>query len=185
MVKDKIRLNLTQLREKITKSDLKTKNMIIKSKVLELVHDIEVVGIYVSKGNEVDTIEIIKELLKTKVVCVPKVENNIIQFHVISSFNDLEKGFFNVLEPKNDSYIDIDKIQVMIVPIVGFDLKCNRLGYGKGFYDKALAKYDNQKIGLGYIEQKVEDLKPLNHDIAMDLIICDELIIRRKRLDDN
>ena len=84
--------------------------------------------------------------------------------------------------------MNIEDIDLAIVPGIAFDEQCNRLGYGKGFYDKLfnkLAKRLNSQrsavsgriIALAYEEQIVESIPADSHDIKMDKIITDKRII--------
>ena len=68
----------------------------------------------------------------------------------------------------------------MIIPLVGFDASCNRIGYGAGFYDRTLINYQQIKIGLAFSEQQVSELQIEKHDQIMDIIVSDEMIYRRK-----
>ena len=98
---------------------------------------------YVSYDNEVYTHEMIKELLKNKkniVVPIADKKNRSLTLSKLDNWDDLEIGTYNILEPKLERIkkISLDSIDLIIVPGIGFDKKGNRIGHGKGYYDKLL-----------------------------------------------
>ena len=86
----------------------------------------------------------------------------------------LAENRYNILEPVNDEFIDPQLIDVIFVPLLGFDSKGYRVGYGKGFYDRYLPKcaQDVVKIGFSFFEaiDAVDDVNeydvPLNYCIT-------------------
>lgn len=83
----------------------------------------------------------------------------------------LELGAFHIEEPSGDNLADPDDIELIIVPAVAFDSKGNRLGRGKGFYDRLLAATKATKIGVGYDFQLFDALPTEGHDVPMDIVI--------------
>ncbi len=129
---------------------------------------------YASLKDEVDTFKIIEYSLKNgKKVAAPKCEEDIIKFYYISSLNDLSKGKFNILEPITNNLVTDFENSICIVPGVAFDKKNNRIGYGKGFYDKFLKNYNGTKVGLTYRKCICEEIDNESTDIKMDRIIFD------------
>lgn len=90
----------------------------------------------------------------------------------------LELGSFQIEEPTGDNYANVDDIELMIIPAVAFDRRRNRLGRGKGFYDRLLATSRATKIGVGYEFQLMDELPAEEHDVAMDMVITQKTIIR-------
>ena len=85
----------------------------------------------------------------------------------------------NTLQPLTRS---ISQPKVIIVPLVGFDRKCNRLGYGRGFYDRALSKLPQAfKLGIAYATQECEAIPMEAHDIALDMIITEKGLYENNR----
>ncbi len=94
----------------------------------------------------------------------------------------LELGAFHIEEPSGDNVVSADTLELIIVPAVAFDRKGNRLGRGKGFYDRLLNTVRATKIGVGYEFQVYDDLPAEPHDVPMDMIITqNETIIIKKR----
>lgn len=89
----------------------------------------------------------------------------------------LELGAFHIEEPSGDNTVEPDEIELMIIPAVAFDYKGNRLGRGKGFYDRLLGSSKATKIGIGYEFQLVDDIPVEEHDVPMDIVITENACI--------
>lgn len=83
----------------------------------------------------------------------------------------LELGSFHIEEPTGDNMVDPEDIELVVVPAVAYDRKGNRLGRGKGFYDRLLKTTRATKIGVGYEFQLYDELPTEPHDVGMDMII--------------
>lgn len=90
-------------------------------------------------------------------------------------------GAFHIEEPTGDDTVDVGKIDMIVVPGVAFDRSGNRLGRGKGFYDRLLADSRATRVGVGYGFQVVDEIETEPHDIGMDIIITDEAYMVFKR----
>lgn len=132
----------------------------------------KLVLIYVSLKYEIDTFKLINYSLNTnKKVAVPKCEGDNIIFYEIKSLKDLEEGKFGILEPKANKPVTDFNNSICIVPGVAFDKQNNRIGYGKGFYDRFLKNYKGIKIGLTYEDCICDKIDSDINDIKMDKII--------------
>lgn len=83
----------------------------------------------------------------------------------------LELGSFHIEEPVGDNLADPSEIELIVVPAVAYDRRGNRLGRGKGFYDRLLGESKATKIGIGYEFQIVDELPVEEHDVPMNLVI--------------
>lgn len=83
----------------------------------------------------------------------------------------LELGSFHIEEPTGSNTIDPSEIELIVVPAVAYDRKGNRLGRGKGFYDRLLKSTKATKIGVGYEFQLYDELPTEPHDVGMDMVI--------------
>ena len=165
----------------------KNKDTSIREKLLALpeFRKAAVILLYASFKSEVDTFEAIKYCLSNnKTVVLPKVNEtkDALILYEIKDISELAKGHFGVPEPAvpEDRRRDIAGIDMVIVPGVAFDMRCNRLGYGKGFYDKLFSPIGSRRpirIALAYEEQLVEHIPAEPHDMKMDKIITDKRII--------
>ena len=127
---------------------------------------------YVSLENEVDTLKLIEYSLKNKKkVAVPKCEKNIIKFYYIKSINELKKGCFGILEPKSNNEVYNFEESICIVPGICFDKEGNRIGYGRGYYDRFLKNYKGIKIGFTYNECICDKIDTNKYDIKVDKIL--------------
>lgn len=83
-------------------------------------------------------------------------------------------GAFHIEEPQGNETVDISEIELIVVPAVAYDRKGNRVGRGKGYYDRLLAETRATKVGVGYDFQLLEEEIPAEpHDVAVDMVITD------------
>lgn len=126
---------------------------------------------YVSLKDEVDTIKLIEYSLKIyKNVAVPKCEGDEIVFYYINSLEDLEERSFGILESRTNERVNNFNNSICIVPGIAFDKQNNRIGYGRGFYDRFLENYNGLKVGLTYKECICDEIDADENDIKMDII---------------
>jgi len=139
--------------------------------------DAQKIGVYYPIGSEILTQDIIQDLLSNgKDVFLPKVIEKEIEFRKIIDFSSIEKGSFDIMEPKEDCEIDND-LDVVLVPTVGISPIGVRLGYGHGFYDRFLAKHKSVTISLTFEKQIVKKIPKSEHDIVIDWIISEDRIL--------
>lgn len=95
----------------------------------------------------------------------------------------LELGAFHIEEPTGTNTVSPEDIELIIVPAVAYDRNGNRLGRGKGFYDRLLSSTRATKVGVAYEFQIVDEIPVEPHDVAMDMVISPSAcrIIRRHR----
>jgi 5-formyltetrahydrofolate cyclo-ligase len=141
------------------------------------------VALYVSRGDEVDTAPLIRKLLETKgVFAAPRViGEGQLEFHLAREFpQGFSPGRYGILEPDpaiRSETIDIAECGVVFVPGVAFDRKGNRIGYGKGYYDRALQRsMSSLSIGLAYSFQVLERVPSEAHDVPIKMLITEDLI---------
>lgn len=186
MKKNEIRKLLKNKRLQLSKDENLTKSKQIKNRLFKMEEFKKAKNIlfYVSYNGEVFTHEAIEEALINKIVVVPISNKNdySLIFSKLDSFKDLEEGTYGILEPKKDliKEISIDKIDLIIIPGIGFDLRGNRIGYGKGFYDRLLKNTDALIIALAFEFQIIEKIPTENHDRSADIIITEKRIINCK-----
>jgi len=139
----------------------------------------KLIFIFVSFRSEVDTLSIIKKAIEDgKTICVPKVisKEEGMKVFKISGLDDLESGYYEILEPlKKCEEISIKDIDLVVMPGAAFDLEGGRIGYGGGFYDRFLLKIDDnvKKLALAYKFQVLDSVPMDENDIRADMIITD------------
>ena len=174
MNKEILRKKYLEIRKNINELDREKYNNSIFTKVvnLEEYKQSKLVLIYLSLKEEVDTFRIIKHSLEIgKKVAVPRCVGNSIELYYIESLEELEKGKFNILEPKANKKVKDFMSSICIIPGVVFDKENNRVGYGKGFYDRFLKNYCGIKIGLAYRECICDKIDNEINDVKIDKII--------------
>ena len=91
----------------------------------------------------------------------------------------MRRSTYGILEPTGDEFTDFSKIDLAIVPGMSFDLNLNRLGRGKGYYDKLLSKLDTYLIGVCFSFQLREEITIEPHDLPMNCVISQNEIINK------
>ena len=150
-------------------------------KMIEEVKHSNAIFVYLSYGKEVKTDEIIQYLLsKGKKVLVPKcnIDTETMIPVEITDFSQLEIGSYKIREPiVSNEYFG--RIDLAIIPGISFDRFGNRLGHGKGYYDKFLEDTNICKIGLCYSDCLSDKKIPCQDtDIPMDYVITDREVLK-------
>jgi len=176
-VKHKIRKEITAKLKDHSELEKSRKSGIIKKKLLnaEEFKKSEIVMFYVSLKDEVDTLSMIDEALKTgKRVCVPvilKEEKRLIAGEIKNRLEDLEKQHFGIYQPKAGKVreVPLEDIDLVVVPGIAFDKDNVRLGRGHGYYDRFLSCLSERTrtIGLAFDFQVIADLPKDPHDIPV------------------
>ena len=134
---------------------------------------------YHSLPDELSTIDFIDKWHTRKHFFLPRV--NGVNLDVLPyDRTRLQYGSFHIEEPTGDDIEDIDNIELIIVPGIAYDNRGNRVGRGKGYYDRLLSRTKATKIGIGYDFQLVDEIDSDPHDITMDIVITDSRIINIK-----
>lgn len=144
----------------------------------------DVIHCYVSinERREVDTHGVIKEMLasdKKVVVPVTNFQQKTLTHLQLDSYDELKANKWGVHEPRNGEEVSPEELELVIVPMVGGDTKCNRIGYGEGFYDRFLDQVNCPKVGLVFQSNIVEHVPTEEFDIPLDKIITESRIIIR------
>ena len=175
MNKDELRKKYLNIRHNIVNKDIKTHNIIYKLINLDEFKKANIIGIYYSTGDEVNTKEFIDYLINSgKTVCIPKViDSSNMEFYEIKNRFNLKKSNFNIYEPTTTSIINPVDIDLIIVPGVVFSKSLYRIGYGMGYYDRYLLKTNAYKVGITFKETLVDELPHDEYDVKMDCVIAD------------
>ena len=130
------------------------------------------IGLYAAYGSEIDPydLEIAAREANIKVF-YPRVHKDQIEF-VQARRQDLVPGFAGILEPRGPT-TPIDELDLIIVPGLAFDTAGQRLGSGRGFYDRLLSK-TSPSLGIAYEEQIVAQVPTGSHDRKMAGVVTDE-----------
>jgi 5-formyltetrahydrofolate cyclo-ligase len=178
LTKEEIRSKIL-LRLKTQKEDTRDrKSRIITKKLLrtKVFKKAKIVMFYIAFGGEVNTEEMILEARKLKkIIAVPVCKKNIITIRPCSLEDSasLKKGPYGVCEPAVKKFIDSRQIDLVIVPGTAFDKQGNRLGRGKGCYDRFLKTLpeDTPTVGLAFDFQIIPSLPRHKHDVSVKKLI--------------
>jgi len=136
-------------------------------------------SIYYPSSFEVNTLQFFKTNLKDNIkTFLPAVRNkNSMNFYKWKSKEVLKVNNFGMLEP----YLQLNKIipHIILVPLLAYDNKKNRLGYGKGFYDRYLKKYLKKyncilTIGIAFSFQRHHELPVTSNDVQLNYILTEK-----------
>lgn len=143
------------------------------------------VGLYAATPDEVATDLICDHALRArKQVCYPRVSNPAqcqMDFFAVHSRDELTPGFHNILEPKPGSTpVSPHDIDCICVPGVAFDRHGHRLGQGAGYYDRWLAGYTGERVGLAYECQVVDELPTNTQDQHVQYVVTEQRVLTTK-----
>ena len=131
----------------------------------------------IKKQNEIDTFLIIrrlqKEYTKINIVVSRSILDNFEMQHFILKEKNLTENKWGILEPSPEREVQPEQLNVIIIPLLCFDKQGNRVGYGKGFYDRFLQKCSPKAFKVGIcLEEPIELIEDLNEfDVKMDVCI--------------
>lgn len=179
--KENLRKKYKLIRDKIENKIEKSKVIAEKIRGLDEYKSAKTIAIYKSFSSEVDNTELISKAFgDKKIIVLPKIEKSDMNFYKITPNSKLIKNKFGIEEPEynEENLIKKDSIDLAIIPGLCFDKEKNRLGFGKGYYDKYLENSKFITIGICFDEQVLKkELLPINnHDKKMDYIITEKCI---------
>jgi 5-formyltetrahydrofolate cyclo-ligase len=148
---------------------LKTRPEFIKAKAI---------GAFASIPHEINTYPILEGTLSSdKKLYLPKVskDKESFEFHPVTDLKNLQPGPFGILEPTSPKPVEWDELDLILVPGLAFDRQGNRLGFGKGFYDRVIPQLKKSclVVGLGYAFQLVEKVPTDTHDAPVRAVLCE------------
>ncbi len=181
MNKTQLRAQFLQKRALLDKSKKRALDLEIQSRLLlcDKYRKCDTVLTYVSNSSEIDTLGLISAAFANKKrVAVPVTNDDYsLTFYYINSVEELKIGRFKILEPTDLSKKVTDfSNSICVIPALCCDLSGNRVGYGKGCYDRFLNDYSGEKICLAYSDSILPSVESDKTDIKVDTIVCDSYI---------
>ena len=137
-------------------------------------------AIYHAMPDEVQTASFIQKWASHKTIYLPVICGDLLELHQYEADDALKPGVFGILEPIPSSTVKKPKPDLIITPGVAFDKDMNRMGRGKGYYDKLFTEPELQnamRVGLCFHFQLVPEVPSCPNDIKMELIITDKEVI--------
>jgi 5-formyltetrahydrofolate cyclo-ligase len=180
MLKKALRTKYKALRNELSEIDIEEKSLAIANEILKLpIWDKNYFHVFlpIEEQKEVNT-EFILHLLsgKDKEIVISKSDfetRNMTHF-LLTDNTRIQKNEYNIPEPVDGLEVPTTKIDVVFIPLLAFDKKGNRVGYGKGFYDKFLSqcKPETIKIGLSFFEPEEIISDVFESDVLLDYCVC-------------
>ena len=146
------------------------------------------VGIFlpIQAKKEPNTFLLIAELLKEKTsYFAPKIDvgEDVLNFYPIRNLDHIALGPYQIPEPLSEEKIELNKLNIILIPLFCFDSKGNRVGYGKGYYDRLLENAPQHlvKIGISLFDEIeiIDDVR--DNDIPLDYAITPKKMIQFAR----
>jgi len=177
--KQRVRQQLLHQRKQMNKEEVKHKSLIIQKTLQQdtWFQDAKSILFYVSYGNEVSTHQLIKTFLEDHdktILPRSQTKSCTIDPKIITSWDQLQKGSYGIMEPSVDASSFTGKLDLIIIPGVGFDQKGNRIGHGKGYYDRLIQHHPQAKlIGLAFDFQIIASIPTDPYDKKVHKIITE------------
>ena len=180
MIKSNLREKVLKLRKSKSKKSIKINSSNIYSYFKKKNYNLKIIGGYYPSNYEINDLEILNYFFKRgSTISLPKIKKKRqMEFYKWYKNDPLLINKYGIPEPEitNRVYPDI-----LFVPLVAFDKKLNRLGYGGGFYDRYVQKISKIKkvikVGLAFSFQKLKTIPVNKHDKRLDIIITEKEII--------
>jgi 5-formyltetrahydrofolate cyclo-ligase len=189
-LKQGMRVKALRKRRWLDPEELAAQSSLVAANVLSLKEypGARLIASYCAKEDEVQTKAIIERALndgKRVAVIVTDVPSKTLSFSEIESYgDDLAPGAFGILEPKQDRVrpVSLAEADVVLVPLLAWDEKGQRLGYGAGYFDRALAgAWRITKVGLGLESQRLTSIPTSRNDVLLDIVVTEKRVVRPPR----
>ncbi len=176
-VKEQKKLLRTQIKKLKANIDSKYRNRCSLSVFSKLESEREFISAknilaFWSMDDEIDTKAFIQKWASSKNIYLPVIKGDTLVLKKFVSLNNMKaEPRFGILEPQGYDLENWNEIQYSLIPGVAFDTNMNRLGRGKGFYDRVLSRINAIKVGICFDFQYVDYVPVEENDISMDMVI--------------
>lgn len=176
MEKQELRKEIRSRKRQFTSQELRKQSFPVVMRLLShpRIKAAKTIMLYYSLPDEVDTHTLVDSLLVSgKQILLPRVTGEgTMELRRYTGPTDLALGAYNIMEPTGELFDDYAAIDLAVIPGVAFDREGNRMGRGKGYYDRLLPKLrSTYKIGICLPFQLVEQIPTDEHDVKMDEVI--------------
>lgn len=183
MTKAELRKQLIEKRDRIAPAIRRKKEKQIIKKItnLTIFKKAKVILLYHPHRSEANLLPLMA--YKKKTFIFPRVnrKKHTLTLHITETNKTLQKGSYGIFEPqKKTSKIHPKKLDLVLIPGVGFDLHGHRIGYGKGCFDRLLKTITCPVIGIAFSEQIIDQLPRETHDVPATLVLTEKNIIQPK-----
>ena len=173
--KKALRIEIRQLKRACPLEERRRKSLSVWEAVErdEVFQQAETVLAYWSMDDEVYTHDFVNKWAGYKTLLLPCVKGDELELRYFDGEERLQPGEgYAIPEPVGELFTDWGKIDLILVPGVAFDKSGNRLGRGKGYYDKVLKQTGAYKLGVCFDFQLVERVPVEPHDVKMDRVVA-------------
>ncbi|MFI1772852.1 5-formyltetrahydrofolate cyclo-ligase [Thalassobellus citreus] len=186
MTKSELRKTYKTLRNNLSENDIDEFSLAIANQLLKLPiweYNFYHIFLAIEEQKEVNTDYILNILSgKDKNILISKSDfkSGDMTHFLLTDNTAIKKNKYNIPEPVDGIEISNDKIDVVFIPLLAFDKQGNRVGYGKGFYDRFLAncKPETIKIGLSFFEAGNEINDVYESDVQLDYCVTPEFVYK-------
>ncbi|WP_412559744.1 5-formyltetrahydrofolate cyclo-ligase [Winogradskyella sp. MIT101101] len=179
MTKSELRKKYKSLRKPLSLDDIEDYSLSIANQLLKLdIWDKSFYHIFltIEEQKEINTEYILNILAgkdKNIVISKSNFEDFSMTHYLLTDSTTIKKNNYNIPEPIDGIPIASEQLEVVFVPLLAFDKTGNRVGYGKGFYDRFLkqCKPETIKIGLSFFEAETENFEAVDNDVKLDYCV--------------
>ena len=179
MLKPELRKKYKTLRNALSVTQIDDLSMAIANQLLKLPiweHTFYHVFLAIEEQKEVNTdyvLNILSGKDKNIVISKSDFKTGLMTHFLLTDNTVIKKNSYNIPEPVDGIEISTNKINAVFIPLLAFDKKGNRVGYGKGFYDRFLTdcKPETIKIGLSFFEAECEIRDVNKNDVTLDYCV--------------
>ena len=183
--KKEIRKKIREIKNSVSKEERDSLSLSVQQRVLEIdeIKAANTILLYYSLPDEVSTEFLLEQLSNYrrgfKRIVLPVVEG---EYLVLKEYvpQEITHGYQNISEPSGEKCINPAEIDFAIIPGMAFDPQCNRMGRGKGFYDRLIPSLNCKKCGLGFGFQIIEEVPCMDFDKPLDIVVTENSIFYSK-----
>lgn len=188
--RDELRKNLRKLRSSLSSSQIQQHSSAICTNTKKLISEAQHLAGYYAFGAEVDLSSLMSDFARqNKTTYVPVVlPDFLMEFAPVDDQTTILLNRYGIKEPQVDSalHTSASQLDAVLVPLVGFDENCNRMGMGGGYYDRCFAhRLGNNKspvlIGVAYELQCVPTVFAQSWDVPLDFVVTESRILSRSQ----
>lgn len=177
---DSVRKALYQKRALLSTAQIQEKSERICASIKDYIKKDAVIGFYMAMADEVQVTSLLKECWGEHICAVPITsKKGQMDFYTVNRDTQFQMGNYGILEPQFAQRLT-EPLDVILVPMVGFDRQLHRIGHGVGYYDRYLANTHGLKIGIAFACQECHFIMTKPHDIDMDIIITENEIYKKE-----
>lgn len=175
MEKTEIRKIVRGLKKEVPLEEKKRRSRPIMERVstLPAFEQAKTVLLYWSMDDEVYTHEFVRQWYERKRILLPCVDGDDLLLRQYTGPESMQPGpQFGIPEPTGEVFTELEKVEMIVVPGVAFDRKNNRMGRGRGFYDRLLKSTPNAvKVGVAFDFQIFDSIPVESFDVPMDFVV--------------